>query len=73
MQMLILLLASIGAINWGLVGLGSFLDTNLNLVNLLLGSWPVVENIVYLVVGICGIVLLIAHLQKKCTMCASCK
>lgn len=66
--MLIIILASIGAINWGLVGLGSFLDINLNLVNLLLGSVPALENIVYLVVGICGIVVLYAHLTKKCKM-----
>ena len=66
--MLIIILASIGAINWGLVGLGSFIDINLNLVNLLLGSVPALENIVYLVVGICGIAVLYTHLTKKCKM-----
>ncbi|MBP7058161.1 DUF378 domain-containing protein [Candidatus Gracilibacteria bacterium] len=50
------ILLAIGGLNWGLVGLGSFLNTNLNVVNLLLGSIPVLENIVYLVVGLSAII-----------------
>jgi len=50
------ILLAIGGLNWGLVGLGSFLQMNLNLVNLLFGSIPVLENIVYLVVGVSAIV-----------------
>lgn len=49
-------LALVGALNWGLVGLGNFLNTNLNLVNLLLGAWPTVEWIVYLLVGVSALV-----------------
>ncbi|HRY91586.1 MAG TPA: DUF378 domain-containing protein [Candidatus Gracilibacteria bacterium] len=48
-------LLAIGGLNWGLVGLGSFLNTNLNVVNLLLGGIPVLENIIYLVVGLSAI------------------
>ncbi|MBU0727701.1 DUF378 domain-containing protein [Patescibacteria group bacterium] len=70
MQMLVVILASVGAINWGLVGLGSFLNTDLNVVNMLLGGWPTVEAVVYLLVGICGLVLLYAHFAKKCTACS---
>lgn len=44
-------LVIIGALNWGLVGLGAFFGSNWNLVNLILGSWPTVEWIVYLLVG----------------------
>jgi len=48
-----LILAAIGAINWGLTAL------NFNLVNLLVGTWPMVEKIVYIIVGLCGIYALI--------------
>lgn len=43
-------LVVIGALNWGLVGL-----LNINLVNWLLGSWPTVERIVYILVGLAGV------------------
>ncbi len=59
-------LVIIGALNWGLVGLGYFLSMNLNVVNLLLGSWPVVEDIVYVLVGAAGIMLLIGCKCAKC-------
>ena len=49
------LLVIIGGINWGLVGLGTFLEMNLNVVNLLLGAWPVVEAIVYILVGLAAV------------------
>jgi len=51
-------LTIIGGLNWGLVGLGSFMDTNLNLVYMLFGSWPTIEAIVYLVVGISAIYMI---------------
>jgi uncharacterized protein len=60
-------LVIIGAVNWGLVGLGGLLGTNLNVVNLLVGSWPVVENIVYLLVGIAGLYKAYLCLGKKCS------
>ena len=43
-------LVVIGALNWGLVGL-----LNVNLVNWLLGSWPTVERVVYILVGLGGV------------------
>ncbi len=45
----------IGGLNWGLVGLGGFLGSNLNVVNLLLGAWPTVEWVVYILVGLAGL------------------
>jgi uncharacterized membrane protein YuzA (DUF378 family) len=45
------ILVWIGALNWGLVGIGQFMGTNLNVVNLILGSVPMLENIVYILVG----------------------
>lgn len=45
-------LTLIGALNWGLVGLGTLMNgSNWNLVNLLVGQWPTVEAVVYLLVG----------------------
>ncbi len=49
------ILVIIGALNWGLVGIGDFAGSNLNVVNLLLGSWPTVESIVYILVGLAGV------------------
>ncbi len=69
MNKIISILVIIGGINWGLVALGYFLDINMNVVNLILGTWPVVENIVYLLVGICAVVLAVMCIQKKCPCC----
>lgn len=61
-------LVIIGALNWGLVAIGSYMGSNLNIVNLLLGTMPMIENIVYLLVGISAIVLFMGH-KKDCRMC----
>ncbi len=58
-------LVIIGALNWGLVGLGSFFDANWNVVNLILGMAPVVENIVYLLVGVAAVSMLASCKGKK--------
>lgn len=52
---LTLALVIIGALNWGLVGLGFFVDANWNLVNLIFGSLPTVEAAIYLLVGLAGL------------------
>lgn len=44
------LLVIVGALNWGLVGL-----LNVNVVNSLLGAWPAVEKVVYILVGVSGL------------------
>jgi len=59
MKNLSYILVIIGALNWGLVAIGGFVGTNLNVVNLLLGSWPMVEWIVYLLVGLAGVYMLV--------------
>ena len=48
------LLVVIGALNWGSVGL-----LKLNLVNQLLGSVPIAERVVYILVGIAGLLALV--------------
>lgn len=59
-------LVTIGALNWLLVGLGYFFGGNWNVVKLLLGSWPAVENVVYVLVGISGVLKLVGC---KCSTC----
>ncbi|MDP2705391.1 MAG: DUF378 domain-containing protein [Patescibacteria group bacterium] len=55
-------LVIIGALNWGLVGIGELVGGNWNMVNLLLGSISSLEAIVYVLVGASAVVLL---LDKK--------
>jgi len=52
------ILVVIGAINWGLIGVGGFVGSDWNVVHMLLGTWPKVEWIVYILVGIAGIMKL---------------
>lgn len=54
------LLVGVGALNWGLVAL-----FDLNLVSRLFGMGTTAEKVVYIVVGIAGLVALIA-LVKPC-------
>ncbi len=41
----------VGGLTWGLIGLGGFLGGNWNVVYMILGSWPAVEWLVYVLVG----------------------
>lgn len=61
------LLVIVGGINWGLVGL------NYNLVEMLLGKWPQVVQVVYILVGLSAIYLAVTHKGdcKTCTADAS--
>ncbi len=52
------LLVVVGALNWGLVGLGGFMGSNWNVVNMVLGSMPQLEWVVYVLVGVSGLWLL---------------
>lgn len=47
------LLVVVGALNWGLIGL-----LNLDLVNTLVGAWPTVARVLYILVGVSGLWLL---------------
>ncbi len=47
MKMLAYYLMVVGALNWGLVGL-----FGVNLVEMLLGSWPSLVTLVYVLVGL---------------------
>jgi uncharacterized membrane protein YuzA (DUF378 family) len=65
-------LVVIGGINWGLVGLGMIFGSNLNVVNLIFNSWPIVEAIIYILVGISAVMKLFGCPCKKCKECTSC-
>lgn len=54
-----MVLLLVGGLNWGLVGLGMLLGSNLNVVNMLFGSWPTVEAVVYLLVGLMAVKVLV--------------
>ena len=56
------ILLVVGGLNWGLTALGW------NVVNMALGSWPQVEMIVYLLVGLSAVVEVVTH-KKNCRMC----
>ena len=64
-------LVVVGALNWGLVGLGHLMsNANWNLVYMLLGKWPMVEAIVYVLVGLAGVYKLV--MCGKCCSSSSC-
>lgn len=58
------ILLVVGGLNWGLSALG------FNVVNMLLGSWPVVEKIVYLLVGLSAVYEVVTH-KKNCKECSA--
>lgn len=46
----------VGALNWGLVGLGMLLGgEGWNVVNMIFGAWPMLEGLVYVLVGAAGV------------------
>ncbi len=67
--MVAFVLLVIGGLNWGLVGLGNWMGSDWNVVKMLLGSWPMVENLVYVLVGLSAIVIGVGH-KKDCRMCS---
>jgi uncharacterized membrane protein YuzA (DUF378 family) len=66
------LLVIIGGINWGLVGIGMLSGEGMmswNLVNIIFGSSPILEAIVYVLVGVSSFVLICGCKCKKCRGC----
>ncbi len=60
----------VGALNWGLVGVGGFVGSDLNVVHLVLGSWPMVEWLVYVLVGVSAVLEVVGH-KKNCKECTA--
>lgn len=53
----------VGGVNWGLVGL-----FNYNLVASLLGAWPMLVTLVYVLVGVSAVFTLLTH-KSYCKWC----
>ena len=62
------ILTVIGGLNWGLVGLGNFANADWNVVSMLLGAWPTVESLVYVLVGLSALALVFTH-KRDCRAC----
>lgn len=63
LQKIALVFTIIGAINWGLIGIFDF-----NLVDFLFQDIDMLKRLVYIVVGICGLInigLLFNHIESK--------
>jgi len=56
LKTLSMVLVAVGALNWGLVAL-----LDINLVMWLLGSWPMLEKLVYILVGASGLWMLVDY------------
>ncbi len=63
LHMVSFVLVIVGAVNWGLTVFG------MNLVNMLLGSMPQLESLVYLLVAASGVYLAVTH-KGDCKVCA---
>ena len=67
------ILLIVGGLNWGLVGAGWLMGgENWNVVSMLLGAWPMVEAIVYLLVGVAAVVKIFGCHCRKCKECTTC-
>ncbi len=63
LHMVTFTLVAVGALNWGLMGLFDF-----NLVETLLGAWPGLTRIVYILVGVSAVYLGATHMGE-CKAC----
>ena len=70
--MICFILLVIGGLNWGLIGLGELAGTmgGWNVVDMLLGSWPVLEQLVYALVGLSALWIVFTH-KRDCKMCSA--
>ena len=68
MSMIAKILIIVGAVNWGLIGIGMLLGQgdSFNVVRMILGSVPVLEAIVYVLVGIAGVMKIFGCKCSKC-------
>ena len=64
------ILLIIGGVNWGLIGLGGFVGANWNVVGLIFGFSPMIEWLVYVLVGAAAVYELISH-KGRCKECSS--
>ncbi len=65
------ILVVVGGLNWGLIGLSMLVNGMMdwNVVTAILGHWPMVEAIVYVLVGLSALNLVLGH-KKDCRQCS---
>ena len=56
----------IGGLNWGLVGVGMLMHSNWNVINMIFGSMPTLEAIIYILVGVAAIMKIVGCRCKTC-------
>jgi uncharacterized membrane protein YuzA (DUF378 family) len=64
LHMIAFTLLIVGGLNWGLTAFGY------NVVNMLLGSWPMVEQAVYVLVGLSALLAVFTH-KEMCKACSA--
>jgi len=69
LHMIAWVLVMIGGINWLLIGIGGFVGSDWNVVHLILGSWPALEWLVYVIVGVATVYEIVNH-KRNCAACA---
>lgn len=55
------ILLLIGGLNWGLIGL-----FNLNVVAMIFGHFPIVEKVIYILVGLSAVICIVKMIRHKC-------
>ena len=68
LHMVAWILLIVGGLNWLLVGLGGFMGSDWNVVGMVLGSWPQVEWLVYVLVGLSAVYELVTQ-KGNCKSC----
>lgn len=61
----VFVLLVVGALNWGILGLTALIGIGTNVVSLILGGIPILENLVYVLVGLAGLWKLYKVLMGK--------
>lgn len=57
-------LTVVGALNWGLIGVGVFLNRDLNVVRMVVGTVPAAEAVVYILIGLGAVVVLFESMKR---------
>lgn len=57
---IVLTIAIIGAINWGLIGFFRF-----DLINVIFGNMTMLSRIIYAIVGLCGLYLISFYMRNE--------
>lgn len=64
------ILIVVGAIDWGLIGIGGFANADWDILKMILGQWKEVLWIVYVLVGLAAIYEIVTH-KHNCKQCGT--